>query len=460
MVKRNLATTLISTVLITPFMAQENQGAINDNYNPVNGQYINPSNIVDAKPWLDINIVGASFFARNNYAYYPNTTLLNFDAFKNQPSFYNDVKTINGYADIDIKGPSASIVLQDHAISLFTNVRSLTNVSNVPGVVGKIASDGGITLADTGLYEVENSRIKSMSWGEVGLTYGKILNKKGKNMYLGAITIKRLLGFQNAAVLVDNASVDVIDTESALLLSTNSKYSYAEPNFNAGRGWGTNLGFTYKKMKDDVTHYVPHSRFSGCEQINYKYKIGASLLDLGYINFNNGSYYGTYNENTVINDLNNVQNVSDETQAIQEGENFTAYLPMAASLQFDYNVNDKVYLNATAVQRIPMANTYGVERSNLLAVSARYETKRFGVGLPITMQNYNYTTTQVGLAFRLANVTIGSDNFLPILIKHDVKAADIYISLKYTIYKSPACKEKRKNKSGRRGSVECPAWDF
>lgn len=441
-------------------MAQENQGAINDNYNPVNGQYINPSNIVDAKPWLDINIVGASFFARNNYAYYPNTTLLNFDSFKNQPSFFSDVKTINGYADFDIKGPSASIVLQDHAISLFTNIRSITNVSKIPGVVGKIASEGGITLSDTGLYEVDNARIKSMSWGEVGLTYGKILKKRGYNMFTGAITVKRLLGFQNASVMVDDASVEVYDTEVASLLSTNSKYSYAEPDFNAGRGWGTNLGFTYKKMKDDVTHYVPHSKFSGCEQINYKYKVGVSLLDVGYINFNNGAYFGTYNENTIINDINDTQDISDETQSIQEGETFTAFLPLAASVQFDYNINDKFYLNATAVQRIPMANTFGVERANLLAVSARYETKRFGVGLPISMQNYDINTTQVGLAFRFANITIGSDNFLPIVVKHDVKAADIYFSLKYTIFKSPACKDKKRGKSGRRGSVDCPAWDF
>ena len=133
---------------------------------------------------------------------------------------------------------------------------------------------------------------------------------------------------------------------------------------------------------------------------------------------------------------------------------------MAASVQFDYNINDKFYLNATAVQRIPMANTFGVERANLLAVSARYETKRFGVGLPISMQNYDINTTQVGLAFRFANITIGSDNFLPVVVKHNVKAADIYFSLKYTIFKSPACKDKKRGKSGRRGSVDCPAWDF
>lgn len=459
MVKKNLAT-LLSTVLIAPLMAQENQGAINDNYNPVNGQYINPSNIVDAKPWLDINLIGASAFVRNNYAYYPNTILLNFDSFKEQPSFYTNRNMINGYADFDVKGPSASIVLQDHALSLFTNVRGITNISNLPGIVGRMASEGGITLADTGSYEIDNVRIKSMTWGELGLTYGKILKKQGYNMYTGAITLKRLYGFQNASVLVDDAIFDVVDTKSGILASTNSKYSYAAPDFNAGRGWGTNLGFTYKRMKDDVTHYVPHSKFSGCQQINYKYKIGVSLLDVGYITFKNNSYYGTYNENTVINDLNDAQDVSDETQAIQEGEKFTSYLPMAASVQFDYNVNDKVYLNATAVQRIPMANSFGVERANLLAVSARYEIKRFGVGLPITMQNYDYTTAQIGLAFRFANVTIGSDNFLPIIIKHDVKAADIYFSLKYTIFKSPACKEKRKNKSGRRGSVDCPAWDF
>lgn len=458
--QRIVLVSFLSLTSLPALKAQENQGAINDNYNPVNGQYINPSNIVDAKPWLDINIAGGSFFIRNNYAYYPNTTLLNYSAFQNEPQLDNTVNKINGYADFDVRGPSASLVVGQHSFSIFTNVRGIANVTNIPGVVGKLASEEGLSWADTGTYNVNNARIKSMTWGEVGVTYGKILKAKGNNMLTGAVSVKRLLGFQSASVMIDDATVDVFNLESANLISTNAKYGYAEPDFNAGRGWGTNLGITYKKMKKDVTHYVPHSTFSGCEQINYHYKLGVSLLDVGYINFNQGAYYGSYSETTVIDEINSVEDVSDETRAIQEGNQFTALTPTAASVQFDYNVNDKVYLNGTVVQRIPMANQFGVERANLLAVSARYETKYFGVGLPISMQNYNINTTQVGLGFRIANVTIGTDNLLPIIVKHDVKAADIYFSLKYTIFKSPACKDRKRGNSGRRGSVDCPAWDF
>ena len=72
-------------------LSQENQGVVFDNYNPVNGQFINPSNIVDAKPWLDINIIGASAFAYNNMFFYPNTTLWNFDAFKEEPLFKENI---------------------------------------------------------------------------------------------------------------------------------------------------------------------------------------------------------------------------------------------------------------------------------------------------------------------------------------------------------------------------------
>lgn len=458
--QKRITQLILSACCATPLVAQENQGSIHDNYNPVNGQYINPSNIVDAKPWLDINLIGADAYLRNNYAFFPNTTLLKFSSFQTEPSVNNSVSKISGYADLQLRGPSASIVLGEHAVSLFTNVRGMVNVKNVPGVLGKMATENGMTYADTGLYKVNDARVKSMAWGEVGLTYGKILKVKGDQMLTGAISVKRLFGIQNAAILVDDANVDVYDVGSATLNSTDSKYSYAAPSFNAGRGWGTNLGVTYKKMKRDVTHYVPHSRASGCEQVNYKYKIGFSLMDVGYIRFNQGAYYGTYNENTIVEDINSAQDVSDESQAIQEGTKFTTSLPTAASVQFDYNVNDKVYLNATAVQHVRMANTYGVERADLLSVSARYETKFFGVGLPLTVQNYDYKTTQVGLALRLANFTIGSDNILPYFIKHDIVAADIYFSLKLTIFKSPACKDRKRGNSGRRGAVDCPKWNF
>ncbi|MDB4088063.1 DUF5723 family protein [Flavobacteriales bacterium] len=459
---------LFSFCFVITSNAQENLGIRNDNFNPVNSQFLNPSSIVDAKPWLDINIIGASAYLRNNFAFYPNSNLLKFDQYNEDPNYKLNLDKIKAFGDFEITGPSASIALGRHSVSVFSNVRGVVNAKNIPGILGKLTGNEGLTLADTGTYDINNARIKSMIWGEIGITYGKILIANNDNMLTGAISVKRLFGFQNASILIDDALVRVPTLDNQTLVQTNGKYSYTEPGLNSGKGWGTSIGLTYKKMKDDVTSYIPHSTLSGCEQINYKYKIGVSLLDIGYINFNNNSYFGDFDETTSVDDINSLSDIQSESQSNQSGLKYKAWLPAAASIQVDYSLTDRVYVNGTIIQNIPTANTYGVERTNALAFSSRYESKYFGIGLPFSLNNY--VNPQMGFAIRIANLTIGSDNFLPIFFKHDeIKAGDIYFSLKHTFYKNPKCKKssgankkhrriRSKSRRSKRNSLDCPGF--
>ena len=438
-------------------LSQENQGVIFDNYNPVNGQFINPSNIVDAKPWLDINIIGASGFAYNNMFYYPHTTLWNFDAFKEEPLFKDNVNKINGYLNGLVLGPSASLVVERQSFSLYSAVRTVGNVFNVPAVLGKMITTEGLNSNDTGYYDVKNARIKSMTWGEIGFTYGRIIETTGTKMITGAISVKRLFGFQNSTVIVKEGQLHVVTPDSAVLFSDDGTYSYAEPATNAGKGWGISLGATYKKMKEDVGQYYPHSTKSRCNLIDYKYKIGVSLIDLGYINYRNDAYFGDLDQITSIDTVDSGDDILDEAKRSATGNRYTAPLPAAISVQGDYNYNDKIFFNASIIQRIPFIKSYGAERENLLTISGRYETKYIGVGLPISIVNYEKVI--VGLAFRLANLTIGTDHLIPLIFKQDIYTASIYFNLKITLYKSPPCKpKKKKNKSGSSTITKCATW--
>ena len=112
-----------------------------------------------------------------------------------------------------------------------------------------------------------------------------------------------------------------------------------------------------------------------------------------------------------------------------------------------------------------MSNVYGVERTNLLAVSARYETRFIGLGLPISL--VNYSNPQIGLALRLFNFSVGSDNILPFFIEHEeLLAANFYFSIKFKVVNNPRCKEKGSTKNSckhkrnqkRRNSVDCPSF--
>ena len=437
--------------------AQENQGVVFDNYNPVNGQFINPSNIVDAKPWLDINIIGASVFAYNNMFYYPNTTIWNFDAFKSEPLFKENVSKINGYLNGLVLGPSASLIVERQSFSLYSAVRTVGNIINIPSVLGEMVTTEGLNPSDTGYHDVKNARIKTMTWGEIGFTYGRVLEATGNRMITGAVSVKRLFGFQNSTVIVKEGQLHVVTPDSAVLFSDNGTYSYAEPALNAGKGWGISLGASFKKMKGDVDRYYPNSTSSNCTSIDYQYKIGVSLIDIGYINFRNEAYFGDLDDITSIDTVDTGDDILDEAKRSAKGNRYTAPLPVAISVQGDYNINNIFYLNATIIQRIPFIKSFGVERENLLTISGRYETKYIGIGLPISVINYEKVI--VGLAFRLANLTIGTDHLLPLIIKQDINTVSIYFNLKITLYKSPQCRDKKiKGKKGRRSTTECAKW--
>ena len=111
--------------------AQENLGAIQDNFSPVNAAQINPSAIVDQSPWVDINVVGVSAYARSNSIYLPNTYLLS-------PSTYPDIiarnpqEKIYGYVAASVLGPSFSIALKDHSVGFHSAVRGVAFIKNVP----------------------------------------------------------------------------------------------------------------------------------------------------------------------------------------------------------------------------------------------------------------------------------------------------------------------------------------
>ncbi|MGB1032611.1 MAG: hypothetical protein ACPGWM_08340, partial [Flavobacteriales bacterium] len=69
--KANLITSLLVllTLLTCNLNAQESMGIRASNYAPTQSIFLNPSSIVDSKAFIDINLVGFSVFARNNFVY-------------------------------------------------------------------------------------------------------------------------------------------------------------------------------------------------------------------------------------------------------------------------------------------------------------------------------------------------------------------------------------------------------
>jgi len=427
--------------------AQERYGVILDNYTPVNQTQINPSLMVDQKPWLSINVLGAHAYLRNNFLYIPQDKLSLFkdmyDVGYDEPGKFG-----KAFVATEILGPSATVNIGKQSFGFHTAFKTYANVNRVPAVLAQIIRDEGVDNIQDGRYVMQNGRAKTMSWGEVGLSYGKVIKRRDWEMIQIGGTLKRLIGVHEASITVNDAVVDVVNGEGTLR-NMDGKYSYADPSLGAGGGWGFNLGGSYKKMEENVNDYVPHSPKGGCKNINYRYRIGASLVDLGYIQFKQESRTASLPDTANVDDIEDV----DEDILGASSRKFTALLPTALSVQGDYHFKDQFYLSAMLVQRISLRNTPGVERSNLLVIAPRYESSWITATLPISMANYE--VLQLGAYLRIGPLAIGTDHISPWIIKQDIRAASFYVYLNVPIQKSPSCREQ-----GAKGQGKwlCPVW--
>jgi len=460
--------------------AQEDLGISNSNYAGVNGIRLNPSSMVDSWAFMDIHLVGSSVFADNNYVYLS----------KDEFSFWNDVDLSggdntsipepkmndnnskkHGVVDAAVYGPSFMISHKNSAFAFHTGVRTYTNINNISPEVAKFIANGLTYTPQHGINFLHDKfRVNTMSWGEVGLSYGTIVYKQEKHMITAAATIKKLIGLQAVSINVENVDYEVIDTTDLQVNDITAQYGFGDVGFNSGKGWGGDIGFTYKRMKEDVTYYVPHSQSNSCGHIDHDYKIGVSLIDIGAIKFTDATYGGLNNSSAYWNgyDSTDVDGIEGADSLIQSyfsnvtsGTEFKSTMPMALSVQFDKNFGKGFFMNFTAVQGITGVKKMGLHRSSIIGITPRFETKRFEVAVPISV--YEFQRPHVGLAFRFNSVIIGSDNIAPFFVRSNVYGADIYFAIKYTIFKSSACKgrhrkdkKKKKNFVARNESYPCP----
>lgn len=440
--------------------SQENSGIIHSNYAPTNSVLINPSSIGDSKVYWEINLVGASAFFDNNYIYAPNFSVIS--GLSDPESFEEPIDNFKpnnkfGFIDVALHGPSFYLNLGKHAVGLTSQLRSVVDGRNIDDNLAKFMYEGFKYLPQRGEeYSTKNTKINTMAWGEIGINYAYTFKQKNNNMYIGGISVKRLFGITHLGTNIKEATYIVPDTNDVVFANIDAKYGFSSPSFNAGRGWAVDLGFTYKKTLEEVDSYIPYSKKSGCKKSDYLYKIGISLLDLGYISFNADSYYGeaegagTWQNFTNSNfDDNYNQYDAKIIESFVELKNkknsYAAYLPTALSVQYDYNFQNGFYINGTIVQNLSFFNQLGVNRQNLLALTPRFELPRFEVALPLSLRRY--TSPSFGLAFRFwNNLVIGSDRLGSILFNGDTYGTDIYFNLKLAKLYTNKCNVKKSNR--------------
>jgi len=450
---------LVLGILLLTVISVKSQsyiGFLTDNYSGVHSVINNPANIADSRYKVDINLVGISAFAGNDYYGFNFSDLLGSDYSleSDATTFLKDQNNIGG--NLDVLGPSFMFnINRKNSIALFSRARVFFGVNEVNGeILGNIANgfeDRTDFSADQG-----NLFFSSNGWAEVGLTYATVLMNRDEHFLKGGVSIKYLQGlgsgYAQAQNLTYNFDADgTTATEGTIQTTGEFTYGYSENLRNGfdnlepvsgATGIGADIGFTYEwrpNYKKFAAKNKEGKTFIRRDANVYKLKLGVSLTDFGSINYS-GGIEERYDLNNTLSQsqfetigLDNLDQLGTLYTVTSTDENSKSNLPTAVHINADWNIDKKFYLNLNgdiAVASPSKLNTSSI--TNMVSLTPRYESKWFSFYLPASYAQYS--GVQVGAGLRLGPLYVGSGSIVSLLINDESKAADVYAGLKIPIY--------------------------
>ena len=432
---------ILSLCFINAANAQNLMG-YTSNYAGAISTNLNPSSISNSKLSLDINFITFGGHLQNNYYLIPKDTYNPINPFDNgfaDFNAYQGYETKNKhqylYTKEQLHFPSIMFSNGKNAFGVHLSWRFEADTKDVPDDIIKTMYDGLYSGKDVGQdlntdKHADKFHFAIGSWEELGATYSRTFKNDGNRYLAAGITANLLLG--NAAFYYNNKAIDYYykDSTSISFDNVNADFGGVIPTgLINGMGLGIDLGITYC-ISDSAKTNKDNPYF------NYKYKFGAAISDLGGIRYGNGFTYevNSYNStpNVSNNTVNDVSNLGEQVGGLQTSDHLNFYLPSALSLQFDYNLNNKIFISANYINNLRFTGAQ-IRRPTVLTITPRYERRWFEVSVPISL--YEWSLPRIGFEIRLWNLVFGAEKLGWLLNLQDYTGVDGYVSLRYNIGK-------------------------
>ncbi|KPM31110.1 OmpA-like periplasmic protein [Croceitalea dokdonensis DOKDO 023] len=439
MKKYGILFTLLSVICV---QGQSFLGYASDNFNGIHGTVINPANSADSRTKVDVNVLTTETVLGTDYT---NLTLGNIidllgeEGFTGLERFPADNNRF--LVGVDINGPSVQISLgEKQSIALLSRVRFAGNINNINGNLFESIYDG--FTDENFVFSQDNFNQTIHAWGELGLSYARVLIPETNNSFLkGGVTLKYLLGggfAQGNSNTLNGAydfNVGTVSLNGDFSYATNIDEDTSTDFFNElTGGFGADIGFVYEYRNNSSVAAANGRNPRGFNL--YKFKVGLALLDIGSITYNNvttNAYAvnGTVNAQDLEDDFE--QTFEDSFQETVTTGDVTISLPTTLRLQLDYNVVPKVYLNLDLAQNVTDQNdALANQRLNFITFTPRYESRGFATYVPVTFSELG--GTNIGFGLRLGPLVIGSGTLVSNLFTDTANAANIYAGLRVPIY--------------------------
>ncbi len=472
MIKKNLTVfILLIGCFVSELYSQDMLGITTSNNSGVGRAFINPAATIKSQKYFDILIVGGDIFKNNNYLYIPSEDYSftgffreDFPEYDGEPGkYFLDRYTQYekyGFANIRLIGPSVMISYDEHSFSVHNSFRTIFSANNVPYDLAKFSLEGldYSPQQNTRYVNEKPFDIGSLSWAELGVTYSGLLFDRWDESFSIGTTIKYLSAYHG--FFIDSKDLDYESTDDGDLIV----YRYnAEAGFSLpvdyqdntffgiespvrGRGVSIDLGISYTRTIKPKKSRSLDWLYSQPSYSPYIYRIGFSILDIGFIHFNRNVRHLVFdNVSGIWEDINSVNFdntdvfiaemtevfTEDDEELLQDSE-FTVFLPSVASLQFDYRLRNNFYVQAIWMQDLPLIKPR-ISRPSYVGIVPRYETFFFEAALPVLV--YHYRQPMLGLSLRFLYLTVGTENLGGLLGYNDFYGLDFYFSLQFNLDK-------------------------
>jgi hypothetical protein len=324
-----------------------------------------------------------------------------------------------------------------HAFAINLRARSYNHIRTEP----LVASDSIYSIHD---FLVQNRStpylegfVTHTGWLEADLNYSRVLHESYNSKLTGGITLQIMKGVSGAFARVNKLSYLETKTSTDTIynfITGGSAFGYSS-NYdespsgtpsgsefvkNSLTGLGLSIGAEYLLYGENNNSYQQNNA------INYQWKIGVALMDLGANKFKSGEFGGAYrNIDPSITDIDadrkftNIESARDLRDSLATifttSENisnrFKIGNPTRLVINVDRSFGNNLYLNTDL--SINLHGTSGFRRLlsrevNLLTLTPRWETLNWGFYLPIQYNSQNQF--HIGAAFKAGPLVLGLHN--------------------------------------------------
>ena len=425
-----LLVAILNSSLLT---AQGYQALHGSPYAGSTGTFNNPASPVNSAYRWDLTLFSTQVKMSSNSARLKNFSLANYDSseltlkdgYGNRFMHINvDASLLNFLYKIDTK----------RAVTLNLRARSYNHMKTLPFnfIDSSVTSLNSFLIANRNTSFLEAFTTHT-GWLEAGLNYSQVLSETNTSKLSGGITLQIMKGVSGAFMKINKLSY--LEAKS----STDTSYTFT--NGSGSWGYSDNYdGFITTKdfVKNSISRlglsigieylvYNPETNANTANNnLNYDWKIGVSILDIGGNSFKSSQYSSQLSDpnaavtdaqiDTKLSGANDIRAFRDSLNTIFNSnallsDRFTISNPTRLTVNIDKNLGNHFYVNGELNMNFYSTSSYSklhTRELNLLTVTPRWETIGFGAYLPV---QYN-TQGQfwVGAALKIGPLVLGFHN--------------------------------------------------